>query len=84
MEIAFFVAPRALATVVPRRYNRKVSHGRCSFNTLELGKMLTSRQYQYREGLVFALSTAIVMTTVKADPRRVRGVLGNVLQRVVS
>ncbi|KAL9624448.1 MAG: hypothetical protein Q9160_001411 [Pyrenula sp. 1 TL-2023] len=25
MEIAFFVAPRALATVVPRRYDRKVS-----------------------------------------------------------
>lgn len=25
MEIAFFVAPRALATILPRRYNRKVS-----------------------------------------------------------
>ncbi|WEW57160.1 hypothetical protein PRK78_002622 [Emydomyces testavorans] len=60
-EISLFVAPRAIATLLPRRYNRK---------------------YLWREQLVFSLSTAIVLTCIQLDPRKVRGVLGRVLGQV--
>ncbi|KZF20005.1 integral membrane protein [Xylona heveae TC161] len=62
-EIAFFVAPRALGTLFPRRYDRK---------------------YQWRETLAFALSTAVVFTCVQEKPERVRGVLGNLLKKLLS
>ncbi|KAL1954052.1 hypothetical protein VTO42DRAFT_1786 [Malbranchea cinnamomea] len=57
-EVALFVAPRAAATLLPRRYERK---------------------YLWRENLAFALSTAIVLTSVQSNPKTVRGVLGKVL-----
>ena len=62
-EIAFFVAPRAMATVLPRVYDK---------------------QYRRREQLVFATCVAIVLTAAGGqDSRRVRGVLGRVLERVL-
>lgn len=62
-EIAFFVVPRALATLLPRVYEKR---------------------YRIREQAVFATSVAIVMATVAERPQRVRGALGQVLERVVS
>jgi hypothetical protein len=60
-DIALFVAPRALATILPRRYQM---------------------QYQWRETLMFAISTAVVFTCAQENPARVRGVLGRVLATV--
>ena len=62
-EIAFFVVPRALATLLPRVYEKR---------------------YRIREQAVFAVSVAMVMATVAERPQRVRGVLGQVLGRVVN
>lgn len=62
-DIALFVAPRALATLLPRRYEMK---------------------YQWRETVVFALSTAVVFTCAQENPARVRGVLGRLLARVLK
>ncbi|KAJ4025178.1 hypothetical protein NW752_002646 [Fusarium irregulare] len=62
-DIALFVAPRALATVLPRRY---------------------SLDKEWRERLVFAVSTAIVFTCVSENPDRVRGVFGKMLKMVLS
>lgn len=61
-DIALFVAPRAMATLLPRRY------------TLDK---------QWRETLVFSLSTAVVFTCVLENQNRVRGVLGKVLATVL-
>lgn len=61
-DLALFVAPRALATLLPRRYPRPLL---------------------WRETLLFATSTAVVFTAVQEDPRRVRGVLGNILNMVL-
>ncbi|KAH8899516.1 hypothetical protein GQ53DRAFT_314019 [Thozetella sp. PMI_491] len=61
-DMGLFVAPRALATLLPRRYR------------LDL---------QWRESLVFAFSTAVVFTCVLENKRRVRGVLGDVLAKVL-
>lgn len=60
-DMALFVAPRALATVVPRRY---------------------PRSKQWRETAAFAASAAVVLTCVAENPKRVRGVLGGVLNMV--
>ncbi|KAI0020400.1 hypothetical protein F4780DRAFT_370868 [Xylariomycetidae sp. FL0641] len=62
-DMALFVAPRALATLLPRRY---------------------PEEKEWRENLVFAFSTAVVFTCVRENPRRVRGVLGNVLRSVLK
>ncbi|KAI9741270.1 MAG: hypothetical protein M1834_002987 [Cirrosporium novae-zelandiae] len=62
-EIAFFVAPRAVAAVLPRRYDSK---------------------YQYREAAAFSLSAAILVTCARENPRRIRGVFGRVLNRVLN
>ncbi|UZP42299.1 hypothetical protein NXS19_010115 [Fusarium pseudograminearum] len=62
-DIALFVAPRALATILPRRY---------------------SLDKEWRERLVFAISTAIVFTCVSENPDRVRGVFGKMLKMVLS
>lgn len=62
-DIALFVAPRALATIVPRRY---------------------PVEKQWRETMVFAASTAVVFTCVLENPKRVRGVLGNLLAMVMK
>ncbi|KAL3427187.1 integral membrane protein [Phlyctema vagabunda] len=62
-DIGLFVAPRALATLVPRRY---------------------PWDQQWRETMVFAMSTAVVFTCVAEQPKRVRGVLGKVLARVLN
>ncbi|TKA71186.1 hypothetical protein B0A49_08236 [Cryomyces minteri] len=62
-EIALFVAPRAAATVLPRRYDA---------------------QYRWREQAVFAISAAVVFTVARERPERVRGVLGGLLQGVLS
>ncbi|KAH9883953.1 integral membrane protein [Xylariomycetidae sp. FL2044] len=62
-DMALFVAPRALATLLPRRY---------------------AAAKQWRETLVFALSTAVVFTCVRENPKRVRGVLGGVLRSVLE
>jgi hypothetical protein len=39
---------------------------------------------QWREQLGFAVSAAVVLTAAQEDPRRVRGVLGTVLHRVLK
>ncbi|CAF3565930.1 unnamed protein product [Fusarium graminearum] len=62
-DIALFVAPRAMATILPRRY---------------------SLDKEWRERLVFAISTAIVFTCVSENPDRVRGVFGKMLKMVLS
>lgn len=62
-DMALFVAPRALATVLPRRY---------------------AMEKQWRETLVFSVSTAVVFTCVAENQKRVRGVLGNVLGMVLK
>lgn len=61
-DMGLFVAPRAMATLLPRRY---------------------SMDKQWRETFVFALSTAVVFTCVLENQRRVRGVFGNVLAKVL-
>ncbi len=61
-DMALFVAPRALATLLPRRYRFEM---------------------QWRESIVFAFSTAVVFTCVLENRKRVRGVLGNVLDTVL-
>lgn len=61
-DISLFVAPRAMATLLPRRY---------------------PLEKQWRETLVFAVSTAIVFTCVKENPDRVRGVFGRLLRMVM-
>ncbi|KAI9889703.1 MAG: hypothetical protein M1814_005002 [Vezdaea aestivalis] len=43
-----------------------------------------NRKFLYREGIVFALSTAAVLTFVQEKPARVRGVFGRVLRKVLS
>lgn len=62
-DMALFVAPRALATLLPRRY---------------------PVEKQWRETLVFAMSTAVVFTCVLENPQRVRGVLGKILGMVLK
>jgi hypothetical protein len=62
-ELGLFVAPRALATLFPRRY---------------------VWEKQWRETFAFAVSTAVVFTCVGERPERVRGVLGKLLQRVLT
>ena len=63
-EVSLFVAPRALATLLPRVYDKRL---------------------QRREKAVFALSIAVVMSAAKSGHNEVvRGVLGKVLQRVLS
>ncbi|KAJ9149457.1 Integral membrane protein [Pleurostoma richardsiae] len=62
-ELGLFVAPRALATRLPRRYGM---------------------EKQWRETLVYAVSTAVVFTCVLENKRRVRGVLGKVLGTVLE
>jgi hypothetical protein len=62
-DMALFVAPRALATVVPRKY---------------------PVEKQWQESLVFAASSAVVMTCVLENPKRVRGVLGRLLGVVMK
>ena len=61
-DISLFVAPRAMATLLPRRYR------------LDL---------QWRETFVFAFSTAVVFTCVLENRKRVRGVLGGLLDTVL-
>ncbi|TLD29023.1 hypothetical protein PspLS_03157 [Pyricularia sp. CBS 133598] len=62
-DMALFVAPRALATFLPRKYGM---------------------DKQWRENLVFAISTAVAFTCVMENQPRVRGVLGNVLGSVLK
>jgi len=63
-EIAFFVAPRAMATLLPRVYDKR---------------------YRLREQLVFATSVAVVLSTIKVgNEKRVRGVFGRILSRVLK
>ncbi|KAK4140870.1 uncharacterized protein C8A04DRAFT_39506 [Dichotomopilus funicola] len=60
-DIALFVAPRALATLVPRKYGK---------------------EKEWRETAVFATSVAVVLTVFAENRRRVRGVMGGVLNGV--
>jgi hypothetical protein len=62
-DIMFFVVPRALALVVPRRYDRK---------------------YQWIETTTFAISTGVLLATMKHKPQRVRGVFGKLLGKVLT
>ncbi|KJZ80393.1 hypothetical protein HIM_00243 [Hirsutella minnesotensis 3608] len=57
-DMALFVAPRALATLLPRQY---------------------SAEKQWRETMAFAASTAVVMTCALENPKRVRGMMGGIL-----
>ncbi|KAI1655803.1 hypothetical protein F4813DRAFT_391377 [Daldinia decipiens] len=62
-ELALFVAPRAMATLLPRRY---------------------SLDKQWRETFIFALSTAVVFTSVKENRESVRGMFGKFLVAVLE
>lgn len=62
-ELALFVAPRAVATLLPRRYDA---------------------DKEWVERAVFASSTAVVFTCVLENKRRVRGVLGRLLRKVLA
>ena len=62
-DMALFVAPRALATLLPRRY---------------------SLDLQWRETMIFALSTAVVFTCARENKARVRGVIGGLLGYVLE
>ena len=67
-EIAFFVAPRALATLLPRVY---------------------SKEKRWREGFMFASCVAVVVDAAQVQTRRggqkrVRGMLGGVLESVLK
>ncbi|MCJ1338574.1 hypothetical protein MMC09_003863 [Bachmanniomyces sp. S44760] len=62
-EMAFFVAPRAAATFLPRLYNER---------------------YFYLEQLAFSTSTAILFALAEDKPEKVRGVLGQLLHRVLD
>jgi hypothetical protein len=62
-DMALFVAPRALATVLPRTY---------------------PLEKQWLESLVFSSSAAVIMTCVLENPKRVRGVLGGLLNMVMN
>jgi hypothetical protein len=62
-DMALFVAPRALATLLPRRYAAALA---------------------WRETAVFAASAAVVVEYARRDPRRVRGVLGVVLGKLLA
>jgi len=62
-DMALFVAPRAMATFLPRRY---------------------SWDKQWREKLIFSVSTAVVFTCVLENRKRVRGVFGTVLSNVLD
>lgn len=41
-------------------------------------------EHQWREHLTFALSAAIILTTAQEDPKRIRGVFGNLLNTVMK
>lgn len=41
-------------------------------------------EHRWREHLAFALSAAIILTTAQESPKRVRGVLGSVLHKVLD
>lgn len=41
-------------------------------------------EHQWKERLVFALSAAVVLTTAQDSPKRVRGVLGSILHKVLE
>lgn len=62
-DLALFVAPRAMATLLPRRY---------------------PADKQWIERVMFAASTAVVVTCVQENKTRVRGLLGSVLNMVFS
>lgn len=62
-DMGLFVAPRALATLLPRRY---------------------ALDKQWRETFVFACGTAMVVTSVRENKKRVRGVLGTILDSVLN
>lgn len=62
-DLALFVAPRAVATLLPRRY---------------------AKDKEWLERVVFAASAAVVVTCVQEDRRRVRGVVGGLLEMVLA
>ncbi len=80
-EVALFVAPRALATILPRRYEVKV---RLPESLGGLIQCLNASQYRWREDLAFAISTAVVFTCAQENPQRLRGVFGKLLNRVLN
>ena len=51
---------------------------------LDLVMRLTVCQYFWRERAAFAVSTAVLFTLAQENPQKIRGVLGQVLQRVLD
>ncbi|CAG8011315.1 unnamed protein product [Penicillium salamii] len=86
-ELALFVAPRAVATVLPRLYDKKVCIGpshplsTTGLHPLPIRPLLG---YQYRERVAFALSAAILVTCLRERPRMVRGVFGRITSNVLN
>lgn len=80
-EITFFVAPRALATALPRRYERKVDGVPPFIDPTITDAMV---QHLWREEIAFAVGSAVVLTTAQIHPARVRGVFGRLLQQVLE
>ena len=79
MELALFVAPRALATLFPRAYEADVS--------LLLERWYTEAdrmQNIWKEKAVFSLSMAVLFTLAHEDPKKVRGVLGRLVYMVLK
>jgi hypothetical protein len=62
-EIMFFVAPRALAALLPRKYDKK---------------------YQWIETTAFAASSGVILTALKHNPARVRGVFGKLMGKIIT
>lgn len=81
-EIAFFVAPRALATLFNRRYERKVCCLVYVIDRLHPANTCIWIQHQWRESLAFSLSTAVVLTAIQERPEMVRGFMGRILGQV--
>jgi hypothetical protein len=80
-EIALFVAPRAAATILPRRYDRKVGLiQRLPCHTF----LLIFGQYLSREQITFTLSAAVLITCVQERPDLIRGVFGRLLSTVFT
>ena len=79
MELALFVAPRALATLFPRAYEANVSLGIKRW-CLKANRM----QNGWKEKVAFSLSMAVLFTLAHEDPRKVRGVLGRLIYMILQ
>jgi hypothetical protein len=79
-EMASFVAPRAAAILLPRRYDLKVISDLLQCR----GQCANLPQYFWREQLAFSMSIAVLFTFAQEDRRKVRGIMGSLLHGVLA